>query len=64
MTERFRVVPLDEIVSYQPTGPSWHAIRSTLGIRAFGINAWTATEDGQQVIGEHDEAEGEQHEEI
>ena len=33
-------------------------IRSTLGIAAFGINAWTATEDGQSLIGEHDEVTG------
>ena len=25
-------------------------------IESFGINAWTATEDGQRIIGEHDEA--------
>ena len=30
-------------------------VRSVLGIEAFGINAWTATEDGQQLIVEHDE---------
>jgi tetratricopeptide (TPR) repeat protein len=64
VTERYRVVPLDEIVAYQTAGPSWHTIRRTLGIRAFGINAWTATEDGQQVIGEHEETDGEQHEEV
>jgi tetratricopeptide (TPR) repeat protein len=40
-------------------------IRQTLGIRAFGINAWTAAEDGQQVIGEHTEADGGlEHEEL
>jgi tetratricopeptide (TPR) repeat protein len=64
VSERYRVVPLDEIVAYQTAGPSWHTIRRTLGIQAFGMNAWTATEDGQQVIGEHDEADGEQHEEV
>ena len=26
------------------------------GVSSFGINAWTATEDDQQIIGEHDEA--------
>ncbi|MBA2475517.1 MAG: hypothetical protein H0V40_06130 [Actinobacteria bacterium] len=34
---------------------SWHRIRAHFGIEAFGINAWTATEAGQQLIGEHDE---------
>ena len=56
MTERFSVVPLDDLVGYEIPGQArWHMIRSTLGIQAFGINAWTATDDGQQVIGEHDE---------
>ncbi len=64
MSERYRVVSLDEIVSHQTAGARWHTIRSTLGIQAFGINAWSATDDGQQLIGEHDEADGEQHEEV
>lgn len=42
----------------------WHTIRSTLGVHAFGINAWTATGDDQQLIGEHTEAAGEAHEEL
>ena len=52
------------MVVNQAVGASWHTIRSSLGVQAFGINAWTATEDGQQVIGEHDEADGEGHEEL
>lgn len=64
MSARFRVVSLDEIGLDQAGGPRWHAVRRTLGVQAFGINAWTAVEDGQQVIGEHDELEGEQHEEL
>jgi tetratricopeptide (TPR) repeat protein len=50
------VASLDELVGYEEEGrPRWHMIRSTLGVQAFGVNAWTATEDGQQLIGEHDE---------
>lgn len=30
-------------------------MRHRLGIGAFGINAWTAQEAGQEIIGEHDE---------
>ena len=63
MSDRFSVISLDEIALGQ-TGVQWHPVRRTLGVEAFGINAWTATEDGQQVIGEHDEADGEQHEEV
>lgn len=38
--------------------PSWHRIRSHFGIEAFGVNAWTATAAGQQLISEHDELGG------
>lgn len=56
MTDRYAVVPIDDLVGYEIAGQArWHMIRSTLGVQAFGINAWTATEDGQQLIGEHDE---------
>ena len=66
MSDRYAVVTLDELVPYETERQArWHAIRRTLDIQAFGMNAWTATEDGQQVIGEHAEADGnEQHEEV
>ena len=65
MSDRFSVVALDELVPFATEGQArWHTIRRTLDIRAFGMNAWSATEDGQQVIGEHDEVDGEQHEEV
>jgi hypothetical protein len=40
----------------------WSPIRRTLGIEAFGVNAWTAGEAGAVVIQEHDESSG--HEEL
>ena len=40
----------------------WSPIRRTLGIQAFGVNAWTAKEAGATVIQEHDESSG--HEEL
>jgi tetratricopeptide (TPR) repeat protein len=56
LTDRFQVMRLDEIDGYAEEGrPRWHMIRSVLGIESFGINAWRATEAGQQIIGEHDE---------
>ena len=56
MTERFRVLRLDEVDGYADEGrPRWHMIRTVLGIESFGINAWRATELGQAIIGEHDE---------
>jgi tetratricopeptide (TPR) repeat protein len=64
MTDRYAVVPIRELGYAIPGQAHWHTIRSTLDVRAFGINAWTATEDDQRLIGEHDEAEGEAHEEL
>ena len=64
MSDRFAVVSIRELGYATPGQAHWHTIRSTLGVSAFGINAWTASEDGQQLIGEHDEAGGEAHEEL
>lgn len=51
-----RVVRLDAVEGLAEEGrPRWHMIRSVLGIESFGINAWCATEAGQELIGEHDE---------
>jgi hypothetical protein len=56
MTDRYRVMRLDEVDGYADAGrPRWHMIRAMLGIESFGINAWRATEAGQAIIGEHDE---------
>jgi quercetin dioxygenase-like cupin family protein len=40
----------------------WSPIRRELGIEAFGVNAWTASDAGAAVIQEHDEDSG--HEEL
>jgi tetratricopeptide (TPR) repeat protein len=64
MTDRYAVVPLDDLVAYEIPGQArWHMIRSTLDVQAFGINAWTTSEDGQQLVGEHEET-GLGHEEM
>ena len=56
MTDRYRVMRLDEVDGYADEGrPRWHMIRAIFGIESFGINAWRATEAGQVIIGEHDE---------
>jgi quercetin dioxygenase-like cupin family protein len=65
VSDRYAVTSLDELVGFEIPGQArWHRIRSTLDVGAFGINAWTATEDGQQIIGQHDESSGEGHEEV
>src|SRR5437868_6907537 len=33
----------------------WAPLRRHFDVRAFGINAWTAAETGETLIGEHDE---------
>jgi tetratricopeptide (TPR) repeat protein len=37
----------------RPNG--WSPIRRELGVGSFGINAWTAAEAGDNLVGEHDE---------
>jgi tetratricopeptide (TPR) repeat protein len=54
--EPFVVRRLEDVDGYADEGhPQWHMIRSTLGIGAFGVNAWRSTAAGQAVIGEHTE---------
>ena len=48
MSERFSVVTLDELGYAAPGQAHWHTVRTSLGVQAFGINAWTATEDDRR----------------
>jgi hypothetical protein len=52
-----RVIHVDEIAPLPVLGGDlhWHPIRHTLGIRAFGVNAYTAARAGDLVIEEHTE---------
>lgn len=63
MAEPYRVVALDDLdripVSH---GLEWRPIRRRLGIRAFGMNAYTAEQPGDWVVEEHREGSG--HEEV
>ena len=54
--ESVRFDELDSIPLFE--GIVWHPVRRRLGIRAFGINAYTSEEVGQLVIEEHDETGG------
>jgi hypothetical protein len=52
-----RVVPISEIKGYPgPDSLIWHPVRATLGIRAFGCNAYTAGQVGDDVVEPHTEA--------
>jgi hypothetical protein len=56
VSDRWTAISIDAIEGYADDGrPRWHMVRSTLGIEAFGVNAWQATADAQELIGEHDE---------
>jgi hypothetical protein len=56
MTEGYEVTSFGELDSIPLfDGLVWHPVRRRLGIRAFGINAYTAEAVGEQVIEEHDE---------
>jgi len=51
-----RVVQVDQIEAVPgPGNLVWRPVRLTLGVRAFGCNAYTATEAGQDVVEAHDE---------
>ncbi len=59
MSERYAVTRLEDVGGFAGAqGAEWHPIRTELGISAFGVNAWRASEAGQELIGEHDEVDG------
>jgi tetratricopeptide (TPR) repeat protein len=57
MTEPPRVTRLDDLMALGD-GPTWRLIRAPLGIGAFGVNAYSAAEPGDQIIDDHDELNG------
>ena len=61
----YEVRRLDEFdkVPVEGADVDWRPVRRTLGIRAFGINAYTSEEAGRHVVEEHSEAQL-QHEEV
>src|ERR1700751_1759571 len=51
-----KILRLDEIEGLPVLGTlSWLPIRRPLGITAFGVNAYTATNAGDEVVEEHTE---------
>jgi mannose-6-phosphate isomerase-like protein (cupin superfamily) len=60
-----RVVHLDEIEAIPGPGTqTWHPVRAHLGLRAFGTNAYTAQNVGDDVVEPHDEDPDLAHEEL
>lgn len=58
MAEQWQSVRLDEVetISITGAGVNWRPLRRTLGVEAFGINAYVATAAGDHVVEEHSEA--------
>jgi uncharacterized cupin superfamily protein len=51
-----KTLRLDELEGIPVFGTlSWKPVRKTLGVTAFGINAYTAASAGDEVVEEHDE---------
>ena len=65
MIEPYRILAIESVETLPVVGGTlaWRPLRRTLGVRAFGINAYTAAEAGDDVVEEHTEA-GLGHEEI
>ena len=60
---RYAVARLEELDRFPvQNGLEWRPIRRRLGIRAFGVNAYTAEKPGDWVVEEHREGSG--HEEL
>jgi tetratricopeptide (TPR) repeat protein len=58
------VAHIDELdLIEMPEGFRWRPVRRRFGIRAFGVNAYTAAEAGSRIVEEHTETQLE-HEEI
>jgi mannose-6-phosphate isomerase-like protein (cupin superfamily) len=52
----WRAVHLDDVPAVPgPDTLTWHPVRRTLGVRAFGTNAYTAAEAGRDVVEPHTE---------
>jgi quercetin dioxygenase-like cupin family protein len=65
MTEAgYEVTHIDQVLALDEEERErvWHAVRIHFGIQSFGVNAYTATHEGE-VVGEHDEIDT-QHEEL
>jgi quercetin dioxygenase-like cupin family protein len=58
---KYAVAKLDEIDEITDGREPWRPVRHHLGIRSFGVNAWTGKSTGDRIINEHDE-EGEDEE--
>jgi len=55
----WKATRIEDVDSVDGPGASdWKPLRHHFGIQAFGFNAWIADHDGQELVEEHDEVEG------
>jgi hypothetical protein len=52
----FRTLRIDELDPIEVAGVRWHPVRHALGVRGFGVNAYSASA-GEDVIEDHTEAD-------
>ena len=52
----FRTLRIDELDPIDVAGVRWHPVRHTLGVRGFGVNAYSAGA-GEDVVEDHTEAD-------
>ena len=65
MPELPKIVHLDQLEAIPGPGSlTWHPVRLTLGVRAFGCNAYTAGEAGEDVVEPHTEDPNLAHQEL
>jgi len=60
----YAVARLDEIDEITDGREPWRPVRHHFGITAFGINTWTAANEGDRIINEHDESDVNAQEEL
>jgi len=58
VSDSYRVAHLDDLDRIEVAGGQYRPIRRRLGVRAFGINAYTADKAGDQVVEQHTEGAG------
>jgi tetratricopeptide (TPR) repeat protein len=61
---RFSVARLDQIEEIDAGPSSFRPVRQHFGITTFGVNLMAARADGDRLISEHDESEGDSSEEL
>src|SRR5262245_27282055 len=53
----YAIARLDEIDEISDGRCPWRPVRHHLGIKAFGVSAWTGREVGDRIINDHDEVD-------